>query len=336
MKYPELRAMVRGTYDLQQLRMQMGLRCCANFRAKLKEHSRDEELSLDEETGELSKEAEKIIDKLKASFGRLCDGVAKHRTLPEKEGFCGDEIISTYAELVLVAQYVAIEKEEAKQFRQFVSLLEEIPIYNAFLDSKSHPGQKGVGPAMAGVILTAFDIHKARYPSSLWKYAGLDVGSDGRGRSWRDEHLVDREYVDKNGEIKTKKSVTYNPWLKTKLMGVLAGSFLRSGSPWRQCYDDYRHRIETDPSKQKVGLAEWKKLHKAAKETEDPKERQRKLDAVHKLWPPGRINDAAKRYMVKQFLCALYNAWRPLEGLPVAPTYHEWKHGHKHGGDRAA
>jgi hypothetical protein len=34
--------------------------------------------------------------------------------------------------------------------------------------------------------------------------------------------------------------------------------------------------------------------------------------------------------MIKSFLRDLYNAWRPLEGLPVAPTYNEAKQGHVH------
>lgn len=315
-QYPELRAMVRGAYDLQQLRMQMGLRCVANFRAKLKVHESGE--VMDAETGELSKEAESILDKLRDSFRRLTDGVARNRTLPEKSGFAGDELISTYAELVLVSQYIAMEAEEAKQFRQFKGLLEEVPIYMQWLKD-----QRGVGPAMAGVIVTAIDIRRAQYPSSIWKYAGIDVGPDGRGRSRRAEHLVERKYINKKGKEATRMSVTYNPWLKTKLMGVLAGSFLRSASPWRKCYDDYKHRIETDPERIKVTVAEWKKRNEAG-------------DYVHHLWTPGRINDAAKRYMIKQFLVELYKQWRPLEGLVVHPPYHEWKHGHKHGNRDAA
>ena len=31
------------------------------------------------------------------------------------------------------------------------------------------------------------------------------------------------------------------------------------------------------------------------------------------------------RYMIKMFLCDLYNVWRPLEELVVAPTYEERK-----------
>ena len=46
---------------------------------------------------------------------------------------------------------------------------------------------------MAGVLISEFDIHRARYPSSMWKYAGLDVARDGRGRSRKAEHLVEVE-----------------------------------------------------------------------------------------------------------------------------------------------
>jgi hypothetical protein len=34
--------------------------------------------------------------------------------------------------------------------------------------------------------------------------------------------------------------------------------------------------------------------------------------------------------MIKRFLVDLYKAWRPLEGLPVAPEYSEAKLGLKH------
>jgi len=34
--------------------------------------------------------------------------------------------------------------------------------------------------------------------------------------------------------------------------------------------------------------------------------------------------------MIKMFLVDLYNAWRRLEGLPVAPTYSEAKLGKVH------
>lgn len=308
-----LNIMVRGAYDLQKLRIQAGLRLCANFRAKLKEPAEEEEAPSDE----LSEKAEKIIDMLKKSYARLTDGVARNRTLPKEEGFTGDELISEYSELVLVDQYTRLEAQERLQFRQMTSVLEKIPIYNHYLAD-----ERGIGPAMAGVLISYLDPRKARHISSFWRYAGLDIGPDGQGRSRRAEHLVEREYTDKNGEVKTRQGVTYNPFLKTKLAGVLAGSFLKAGSRWRETYDGYKHRLETDPAREKCTVAQWKKRRAAGED-------------VTKLWTPGRIHNASSRYMLKMFLAELWTKWRTLEGLPVTPTYHERMRGYGHGEEAA-
>lgn len=282
-----LRAMVRGAYDLQKLRIQAGLRLCANFRAKLGQE-------LGEGDDDLSEEALKVIDKLRASFTRLTDGIAKNRTLPAREGFKGDDLIADYTDLMLVGQYIELEKVERRQFSQLKDILPQFRIYRDFLS-----GVTGIGPALAAVIISEFDIQRCRYVSSMWKYAGLDVGPDGRGRSRRAEHLVMRTYTDKNGKEQERKSITFNPFLKTKLMGVLAGSFLRTKSPYAEVYRNYKHRLDSDPAK-----AEWTKGHK---------------------------NEAAKRYAVKMFLKDLYPIWRAMEGLPVEPSYQESKLGHRHG-----
>jgi hypothetical protein len=304
-----LKLMVRGSYDLQQLRIAAGLRLCANFRAKLKEAEGDEPDEQENEH-ELSADAEKVIDRLRQSYRRLTDGVARNRTLPAAQGFVGDELISTYTEIVLANQYFALEEQERRQFRQLEANLDPIPIYSEYLADVV-----GIGPALAAVLISYFDPHKARHASSFWKYAGLDVASDGAGRSRRKEHLVEREYVDRNGKVAVRQSVTFEPWLKTKLMGVLAPSFLRTNSPWRASFDGYKHRILSDPSREKVTLAEWKKRNAAG----DPNLRQ--------LWAPGRIKDAALRYMVKQFLADFWIKWRTLEGLEVGEPYAVAKQG---------
>lgn len=300
-----LRVMVRGAYDLQKLRIQMGLRLCANFRARLgaPEAAEDE--------GELSAQAQGIIAQLKTSYGRLTDGVARNRTLPKRAGFTGDELISDYSELILVDQYLRLERDEGVTFRQLTEVLEEIPIYTDYLTN-----QRGVGPAMAGVLIAYFDPAKARHVSSFWKYAGLDVGSDGKGRSRREAHLVERKYIDKNGDEKTRMGITYEPFLKTKLMGVLGGSFLRAGSPWRQQYDNRKHRVENDPAREKCTVNEYKKRRRAG-------------ENVDHLWTPGRIHTDATRYMIKQFLAEFWTTWRKLEGLPVTEPYHVAKLGQR-------
>jgi hypothetical protein len=324
-----LKLMVRGAYDLQKLRMQCGLRLCASFRAKLgllastalsaelgdtEDDDAGEDMT-DEETAKKAKddkEAKKIIKQLRLSYRRLTDGIAKHRTLPAEKGFTGDDIISTFTELTLVDQYVRLEGQEALHFRQMEAVLDKIPIYQSYLSA-----QVGVGPAMAGVLVTYLDPAKARYVSSFWAFAGCDVARDGAARSRRQEHLVERTYIDREGHTKTRMGVTFNPFLRTKMLGVLAGSFLRSGSPWRVHYDNYKHRLETDPARIKVALVEWKKRKKTGED-------------MRNLWAPGRINNAAKRYMIKMFLAELWATWRRIEGLPVTPAYQEAKLGHKH------
>jgi len=273
--------MVRGAYDLQKLRISVGNRIAMNFRAKLgQEPSKKLE----------DAEAQLIVKDLKARFKRLTDGLVR---LPQPGKFKGDNVISSWTELALVAQYVELERQETAHFRRLQNVLEEIPFYTGWLR-----GVRGVGPAMAGVLLGEIDIAKAKYPSSLWKYAGLDLGPDGAGRSKRKEHLIDRTYKDREGKMQTCKSITYNPFLKTKLVSVLAGSFLRCDSPYAEVYRNYRHRLENHPK-----WTDAKKIN---------------------------IHRAALRYMIKMFLIDFHVAWRSAEGLPVSKSYHEAKLGHKH------
>jgi len=320
-----LSIMVRGAYDLQMLRMQSGIRLAANFRAKLFNEpseasnptptSAPDNLSnpdqhSDDEADE--KEAKKIIEQLRASYRNLMAGVARNRTLPDERGFKGDALISTFTELALVDNYMQLEKQEGKQFGLLESQLNMFPIWTEYLG-----GIKSVGPATGGMIISRFNPARARHVSSFWKFAGLDVGPDGRGRSRRAEHLVERAYTDKNGRAALRNSITYDPWVKTKLMGVVAGNFVRQASqPWRQIYDDYKHRLMTDPAREKVTLGEWKK-------------RNNKNEEVSHLWPPGRIDTAAKRYMIKMFLQELWITWRRMEGLPVTEPYSVAKQGRR-------
>lgn len=277
----QLRAQVRGVYDIQKLRIQTGNRIVANFKVRLgQEPSKPEK--------DLEAEAKRVLNTIRADYRRLADGWSR---FPGVKRFKPTELISSYTELCLIDQYVSLESSEGKHFRQIEGALGSFAIWTEFLK-----GETGVGPAMGGVIISEFDIHRAAYPSSLWKYAGLDVAGDGKGRSRRQEHLVEVDYTDKNGAAAKRKSITFNPFLKTKLMGVLAGSFLRTGAARRVDYDNYRHRLKSRP---------------------DFCDHEKGIDAHH--------DAAAKRYMVKMFLRDLYNTWRPLEGLDVAPTYQQAK-----------
>jgi len=282
-----LKTIVRGAYDIQKNRIQTGNRLVANFKAKLGQAPSEKEDTIDAD-------GQQILANLRRSHKLLTEGVA---TFPRQATFKGDEVISSYTELCLVANYLELEDQEKTHFRRLGNILKDYPIYNNFL-----AGVVGVGPAMAGVIISEIDITKAEYPSSIHKYAGLDVAKDGQGRSRRKEHLEDSEYVDADGVVQTKKGITFNPFLKTKLVGVLGSSFIKQSPDkckYRKVYDDYKHRLEN-------------------------------MDA-HKEKSKGHRHNMAVRYMIKMFLIDLYNEWRKLEGLPVAPTYTEAKLGKVHG-----
>lgn len=318
-----LSIMVRGAYDLQTLRLQSGIRLVANFRAKLfgKGQPQVTEADADADTDENDAEAEKVIDQLKDSYRNLMAGVARNRTLPAEKGFKGDALISSFPELVLVDSYMALERQEERQFMQLESQLNKFPIWTDYLRKGSpccggQALQSGIGPALGGVLVSWFDPAKARHVSNFWKYAGLDVAQDGRGRSRRKEHLIERAYTDKDGTVKTRMSITYDPFLKTKLMGVLAASFIRTGSPWREVYDGYKHRLISDPAREKVTLAEWKKRNKRGED-------------MSEVWAPGRLDWASKRYMVKMFLLEFWMTWRKMEGLPVSEPYGVARLGHR-------
>lgn len=294
-----LRAMVRGTYNLQKLRIQMGNRIVGNFKVKLGQEPGKPE-------ADLSPEDQKLLEDLRSRYRKLTDGVV---SFPRAAHFLGDGVITTWTELCLLDEYVSLHREEERHFRRLGLILNDFPIWTEFLK-----GVTGIGPAMAGVIVSEIDIAKARYPSSLWKYAGLDVGPDGRGRSKRKEHLVRVEYTNKDGNTDTRDSITYNPFLKTKLMGVLASSFLRCKSPYAEIYALRKARLECH--------ARYGVQNDKTKEGNPPR----------LITSKGRRHQMAMREMVKRFLVDLYVAWRGLEGLEVQPPYEVAKLGLKHVG----
>ena len=280
-----IKAAVRGSYDVQKVRIQLGNRIVANWRAK-----QGIMPSAKTETGD--KDTQKMLKQIKTDYARVTDGLVR---LPTRKKFMGTWLISQYGELVLIAQYMDLVEAENSMFKRLNRLLDAVPIYNEYLKDV-----KGIGPAMAGVIVSEIDIYRAKYPSSLWKYAGLDVAEDGRGRSRRKEHLIDAVYNDKNGDEKTRKSITFNPFLKTKLTGVLGPSFMKQGerSLYTEIYYHYKHRLESH--------------------------------SIYKDVTKGHRHNMAIRYMIKQFLSDLYVAWRTLEGLPVSVPYSEAKLGMRH------
>lgn len=284
----KLRTMVRGLYDIQHLRIGMGNRIAANFREKLGVKSG--------EKVEGNEDATKILKQLKADYKRVTDGIATKKGIPTPAKFKGNGIISEYSELLMVKSYIDFLAVGSNMEKDIGHILGSFPIWTEFLADV-----RGIGPKMGGVIVSEFDITQAKYVSSLWKYAGLDVAGDGTARSRREEHLIKVKYINKKGEEAEKNSITYNKFLHDKLLGVLAESFIKTKSEYTEAYYGYKNRLANHP--------------------------------VHKEKQLGHRDNMAKRYMVKEFVKDLYARWRSIEGLPVHEPYSAAKLGLKHGQD---
>ncbi len=83
---------------------------------------------------------------------------------------------------------------------------------------------KGCGEAIAAVVISEFDIHKAPTVSNLWSFGGLAPGKDRK--------------------VKGQKC-PFNQFLRAKLCGVLGSSFLKCNSPYREYYDNMKNRLES-------------------------------------------------------------------------------------------
>lgn len=288
---------VRGAYEIQKLRISTGNRVVANYRVRLGQRPGEKA------TTELTKEELALLDQMVAAHKLITNAVvgekvAERRRSVTPRNFRAEGIITAFVEYQLVTQYITLLESEEAAFKAVEASLAASPIY-PWLESV-----KGCGVRMSGIIISEIDITEAKYPSSLWAYAGLDVAQDGRGRSRRREHLRDYTYNDKDtGEEKTRVGITFNPFLKTKLIGVLAETLIKARGHYAGIYRDYKTRLENNPT--------------------------------HQEKSKGHRHNMAKRYMIKMFLLDLYKEWRTVEKLPVHPPYHEAKLGLTHGKDVA-
>jgi len=239
----------------------------------------------------------------------------------------------------------ALEQLEKKALSHVSKRLKGLVIYDDWLKH-----QRGVGPTMAAVLLSSFRIEIQDCVSQMWSYSGLAVGPDGRAQR----------------RVKGQKA-GYNPWLKAKLVKVLADSMIKAYSideegqyivkrgdkilfratdpnspfPWRSYYDNRKNYRKSQRVKcmlcdghGHLGKVDGKLMGVPANGKTEV------CSNCHGegVGPWGR-SDAhrdmdCRRYMVKTFLIELHKRWRESLDLPVRPSYHEEKLGHVHGGTK--
>lgn len=278
----KLRAAIDTFYDLQQLRIQVGNRLCASFRYGKDLESGDTE---DKFIAVLLREYKRVTDTLVEKFDN-----SQRRLLKAINATDDIKYIKSAFDYSLIQQYNSLREQEDETNKLIGKLVKEHPMWDRFFADV-----KGCGTTMAGICIAYLDVHKARYVSSFWSYAGVGtrVNENGDRVAMSKKATVDVEYVDANGEIKTKKSIGYNEFLHTKLLGVLGDSFIKLGDDYRKVYDDYKNRYLNRP--------DWQQA------------------PAIKL----RAHRAAIRQAIKAFLRDLWVEWRAYEGYTIPPSYAE-------------
>lgn len=319
-----LRALLDNFYDVQKLRIQMGNRIVAAFFGYSEmSKNRTSELVKAEKSGEekfKSLEVDsKKIDILILEYNYIIDfanrnrddfNIIKDQKLTDatvkyisnmrdknidniiKRADAAKQLnkIKNACDMRMVEAYVNLKNNEAEIGKMLEREVKKHPMWDYFFADV-----RGCGFTMAAICLAYFDVHTARHASSCWKYAGLDVcvNDDGVAEGRSRKHRSSQTYIDKEGNTQYTVGLGYNPFVKTKLVGVLGDSFIKAHGghedSYGQIYRDCKHRYDNSEKH-----ADKTKLHK------------------HRM---------AVRYMVKQFIRDMWYAWRDLEGYELEEYY---------------
>lgn len=312
--------------------------------------------------------------------------------LPTQKKFQPTPLFSDYSQLCLVDQYVRALDMENTNLRQIEHALTEYPIYTEYLKKIKGVGPKiaaviisELDPYKAKYVTGFFNyagldvvivgeytdkagvVHRVSHQDIL-KYYEEEDGNDTMyvdgnpvtfvsvGRSRASYCQVDHNYVNKEGKDSVRRGISFNPYLKTKLIGVLGGSFLKGAvtllNGERVSKVDrlaLAIRLGFDAGKAKPSITTHKNadaylnsLDGYSVVTEYSRfgevyygYRDRK-NAINARLPdnekltPIHIHNQAIRYMTKEFLRELHIVWRHLEGLPNYEPYETAKLGYNH------
>lgn len=184
--------------------------------------------------------------------------------------------------------------------------IDGVPIWDQWLSKV-----RGIGPCLAGGLIAWVDPRKAAHVSSLWRYCGLGVTSQGTvclACGKRDENEPTSNACSCGGTLfrvgeadrrKAGQKLGYNPKCKT-LAWKISSQFVRGGGVYRELYDRLRSEVDAKPCR-KVHL--------------DPKTK-----AVVPCFDAHK-HAKAMRMTAKIFLSHYWQRGRELLGLPAPKPF---------------
>lgn len=310
--------------------------------------------------------------------------------LPTPKKFQPTPVISSYSELVLVDQYVRQLEAEQNCMKAMESALNENLLYTSYLKDIVGVGPKmaavlisELDPYKAKYVTSYWryagldTVVLGRYTNAkgetvvvphmqiLAYYAdrpeedmarpmyvdGCEVEFFTKGRDRTKACQVEHEYTTKDGEKAIRMGISFNPQLKTKLIGVLAPSFLKASVTMMNGEKSTKKtrlakaremgfaRDLKEPTLSKAvdeflkanGVAVYKQYSKFG---EMYYNYRRRLESSRRKEHQGlsaiQIHNRALRYMVKEFLRELHIVTCHLYGLPIYESYEKAKLGLNH------
>lgn len=378
-EYGYIRSIVRAAYDLQGVRIQLGNRVTGNFKVKLgfvpgamseKELASEDKKVLDQ----LRESYRRITD------GIVAEGDVVMGKLPTQKKFKADGLITTYTELILVDQYMTLLRDEKSHFAKLKKVLTGIPIYDEFLADIPGIGEAMAGVLISEIDITKAEYSSSLWAYAGMDSVNIGVYTDSKGvehkirgdelnekyvnfaedgsittkdgnypvsmvcvaRSKKAECLVKRDYINKDGDKAVRDSITYNPFLKTKLVGVLGPAFLKVGRVFvdgKSMNGAKRKELAVSYGAELKGITESAVIDQIIYDTLEKNGHDVRVcrgeygtiyynykhrlenSPAHKDKTPLHRHNMAIRYMIKRFLVNYYAAARRLAGLVAAEEY---------------
>lgn len=237
---------------------------------------------------------------------------------------------------ILEIRAFELERAEGNALKDVNDELRLHGFYNKVLNDKER--FRGIGPTMAGVILSEFDIFREDTVGKMWAFAGLApkacwrcvschsvVRATENGAGWT--HVTRAPKKPRPGEDPKPEVMKKCEFAKgvplTKDQVFPSGESARPVKGEKLPYNDFL-RAKMCGVLGSVILrvdSPWRKPY------DDYKFRKQQQN-----WgmSDGHRHKAATRYMIKMLLLEIWREWRAFEGLAVRSTWAEEKLGHKH------
>lgn len=294
--------------------------------------------AIDDETEKLQKDGKKITPELRMKLNQVNESFRNEcrRIIPKLKRLTIRVLVESYYDLqdyrirtgnrmrqlgssgeILSLDPDAIKKDEVGIQEVIRQYLKEIPIASWMLGDGVNKGIKGIGPTLAGGLISFLDVTKADHPSDFWSYAGLGVVRiplDEAREKYKNNIPIQRavKIAEINGDDsislgqsrRAGNKVNFNPRVKTLMWKIMDSFIKQNTNPYRKYYDDRKatEMARLDVEEKKIG-----KTINGKKAIADKR---------------------AKRYAEKQFLQDLWLKWRTLEGLPTGTPFVVGRLGH--------